>query len=88
MISPATHTVLHLDRQFRQQWISAATWGLIQDKKRAFVDLNACMEPSKQANLKHHYRQALNACRKAVLHDRIKYWQRLAVDLHRDFAQG
>jgi hypothetical protein len=62
----AAHTVLHLDQKPRQPWISYATWGLIQDKKKAFADLKACIEPGKQANLKHRYRQALNACRKAV----------------------
>jgi hypothetical protein len=84
----AAHTILHLDQKSRQPWISDATWGLIQGKKKAFADLMACIEPGKQANLKHRLRQVLNACGKAVKHDKKKYWQRLADDLHRDVAQG
>lgn len=76
------------ESRLREDWISQATWELVQEKKQAWKRVKQCMTPEVLVGLRQQYRHALNACRKAVKADKKRYWRQLADDLHRDFHDG
>ncbi len=83
----AKQTIENQSRR-REEWVSPATWELVQEKKQAFKRVKQCEDPVAVMGFRQQYRDALNACRKSVKADKKRYWKELADDLHSDFQAG
>lgn len=49
----------------REEWVSQATWELVQAKKLAFMRVKQNEDPAAVVGLKEQYRHASDACRKS-----------------------